>query len=339
MNARLSWLGLAWLGVIIVTCILWSPVAEAHEVRPAFLQVTEHSNGTYDVLWKQPSQGQLAIRLAPHISGGILDGPPTRIESAPNFQIQTWIGLDLGRGGLDGRMLEIEGLSQTITDVLVSVSLANGDTIQDILRPQNPSITLRLGQKGMAVSAYLFLGIKHILTGADHLSFVFILLLLVRERAMLFKTITAFTIAHSLTLAATTLHLMSPRPAVVEALVAFSILFAATELVHHYRGRSGLTVRYPWLIAFTFGLLHGTSFAGALTEIGLPPDSIPLSLLLFNMGVEIGQLFFVAAVIGLGWLIAQLPGALPRWTRWVPPYALGTFAAAWFLERIETAVI
>ena len=164
------------------------------------------------------------------------------------------------------------------------------------------------------------------------------LLLLVRNRIMLLKTITAFTLAHSITLAATTLHLIAVRPALIEALVALSILFVAVELVHYYRGRKGLTVRFPWLIAFTFGLLHGMAFAGALKEIGLPPNAIPLSLLLFNVGVELGQIFFLMIILGIGWCLAQLPRPLPAWTRWVPPYAIGTFAAVWFLERIQTAL-
>jgi len=221
----------------------------------------------------------------------------------------------------------------------VAVTLKTGDAVQEVLRPQNPSLTLHIAKTGLAVPAYLTLGIEHILTGIDHLSFVLGLLLLVRGRVMLLKTITAFTIAHSITLAATTLHLITVQPSLIEALVAFSILFVAVELVHLYRGRVGLTVRYPWLIAFTFGLLHGSAFAGALKEIGLPPNDIPLSLLLFNVGVELGQLLFVAAAMGVIWLISKLPRALPAWTRWVPPYAIGSFSGFWFLERLTVALL
>jgi hydrogenase/urease accessory protein HupE len=311
--------------------------AHSHEVRPAFLQIMERAHKHFDILWKQPSTGQLAVHLVPHISGGFLERQPNEVESAPNFQIHVWRNLDLGAQGINGRTLRIEGLNQTITDVLVSVTLANGDSDQEILRPQNPSLTLHIEKTGVAVPAYVTLGIEHILTGIDHLSFVFGLLLLVGWSWQLLKTVTAFTVAHSLTLAATTLHLITVRPAVVEALVALSILFVAVELVHSYRGRAGLTVRYPWLIAFTFGLLHGTAFAGALAEIGLPPNAIPLSLLLFNVGVEIGQLMFLSTVVGIGWLIARLP-PLPGWTRWIAPYAIGAFSGFWFLERLHTAL-
>ena len=309
----------------------------AHEVRPAYLEVTERPNGLVDVLWKQPAAGSLAVRLVPHINGGLLDHPPTTISTAPNFEIRAWRGLKAE--GIDGRTISIEGLDRTITDVLVVATLKTGDSMQAVLRPQNPSLALHIAKTGLAVPAYLTLGIEHILTGIDHLSFVFGLLLLVRGRVMLFKTITAFTIAHSITLAATTLHIITVQPSLIESLVAFSILFVAVELAHLYQGREGLTVRYPWLIAFTFGLLHGSAFAGALKEIGLPPHDIPLSLLLFNLRVELGQLMFVAAVIGLGWLIAKLPRALPAWTRWVPPYAIGGFSGFWFLERLTTALL
>ncbi len=310
----------------------------AHEVRPAFLEVTERPNHRYDILWKQPTMGNLGVHLEPLISGGLLDRPPTDVDSSPSFQIRRWRNLDAGEQGLEGRTLRIDGLEQTITDVLVFISLASGDTSQQILHPQAPSMTLRLTGSGRAVPAYLTLGIEHILTGIDHLAFVLALILLVRSRMTLIKTITAFTVAHSMALAATALHFIAPRPALIEALVGLSILFVAVELVHHYRGRDGLTVRYPGLIVFTFGLLHGCAFASALTEIGLPQNAIPLSLLLFNVGVELGQLMFIAVVLALGWMLFRLPKRVSLWMRWVPPYAIGSSATFWFIERLQAAV-
>jgi len=187
----------------------------------------------------------------------------------------------------------------------------------------------------LAVLAYLRLGIEHILTGIDHLAFVLGLTLLVQRKTTLIKTITAFTVAHSVTLALTTLHLIKVRPPVIESLVALSVLFVAVELVHSYRGRSTLAARLPWLIAFLFGLLHGCAFAGALAEVGLPRDAIPLSLFLFNVGVEIGQLMFIAVIIGIGWMLTRLPWRMPHWMRWVPPYAIGSLSAFWFIERLQ----
>lgn len=326
-------------GAALIALSAWAVgPAWSHEVRPALLQITERPNNHYDLLWKQPSLGPMAVRLVPHISGGLLEGAPSAIETAPNFQIHVWRNLPAGSQGLEGRTLQIEGLEQTITNVLVSITLANGESVQHILHPQNPSLTFHLHKTGVAVPVYVMLGLEHILTGIDHLGFVLGLLLLVRQRRMLIKTVTAFTGAHSITLAATTLHVIAVRPSVIEALVALSILFVAVELVHSYRGENGLTVRYPWVIAFTFGLLHGSAFAGALAAIGLPPHAIPLSLLLFNVGVELGQLLFIAVVLSIGWALSKWPKQLPAWTRWVPPYAIGSFSAFWFLERLYTVL-
>lgn len=335
MNPRAA---AAWRVAMVLLVLVWAASAAAHEVRPAFLQITERTDRHYDILWKQPTMGEMAVRLIPHLSGGLLERPPTAIEAASNFQIRIWRDLDAGPQGLDGRTLSIEGLERTITDALVLIVLSNGESSQQVLKPENPSLTLQLHRSGIAVSGYIKLGIEHILTGIDHLAFVLGLILLVRSRMTLIKTITAFTVAHSITLAVTTLHWIAVQPAIIEALVALSILFVAVELVHSYRGRNGLTIRYPWLIAFIFGLLHGAAFAGALADIGLPPNAIPLSLLLFNVGVELGQLLFIAVVLSIGWLLTRLPRALPLWTRWAPPYIIGSLAAFWFIERLNTAL-
>jgi hydrogenase/urease accessory protein HupE len=188
------------------------------------------------------------------------------------------------------------------------------------------------------VRTYLLLGFKHILSGVDHLVFVLALLLLVKGVRRLVFTVTAFTIAHSLTLAGATLgYIQMPGPP-IEAAIALSIMFVAAEILHSRRGNPGLTEKYPWVVAFTFGLLHGFGFAGALAQIGLPQASIPIALLFFNVGVEIGQLFFIAsvfAVIALGRQITRridLPR--PAWTGAVPPYAIGGIAAFWVIQRI-----
>jgi hydrogenase/urease accessory protein HupE len=250
--------------------------------------------------------------------------------------VRRWENLAFTRDSFDGATVAIEGLEFTITDALVNISFANGQEVQEILRPATPSMRIHLTGTGKtAVAAYLRLGIEHILTGFDHLSFVLGLLLLVRSRVLLVKTVTAFTLAHSITLMAAALGYVHVSAPVIESLVALSIVFVAVELARHYRGHDGLTVRYPWLISFTFGLLHGFAFAGALAEIGLPPHNIPLALLLFNMGVEIGQLLFIAAAfIGIG-LLRLLPKQLPLWTRWAAPYAIGTLASYWMFERIH----
>lgn len=184
-----------------------------------------------------------------------------------------------------------------------------------------------------AAKRYTVLGIEHILAGVDHLLFVLGLILLVRGWWMLIKTITAFTIAHSITLVLATLGFVNVPSAPVEAAIALSIVFLAVEVVNGYRGRLSLTHREPWLVAFGFGLLHGLGFAGALSEIGLPPAEVPLALLFFNIGVEIGQLMFVAAVLVCLWIGARVGLRLPRRAVLVPAYMLGMVATYWFFER------
>jgi hydrogenase/urease accessory protein HupE len=196
------------------------------------------------------------------------------------------------------------------------------------------------GSEGLRLPAYLLLGVEHILTGPDHLCFVLGLMLLVGLRWRLIKAITAFTVAHSITLAAAALGFVHFPSAVIEALVAMSILFLATELVHARQGHPGLTVRYPWLIAFTFGLLHGLAFAGALADVGLPPNAIPQALLLFNVGVELGQLMFIAAaalaMIAFDWMSQRLPLWWQSARGEIAPYAIGAFSAFWFIDRLTT---
>jgi hypothetical protein len=310
--------------------------AGAHEIRPAYLQITENPQHRFDVLWKQPSIGTQVLRLVPKVSNGVLDGEPTEEDATNSFLIRRWQDVNVSRASFDGATVHIEGLEYTLTDALVTLSFANGQEIQEILHPRAPALVVHLTGTGkLPVPAYLLLGVEHILTGFDHLSFVLGLLLLVRSRLTLLKTITAFTVAHSLTLAAAALGWVHVKPAVIEALVAFSIVFVAVEVVRAYHGNYGLTARFPWLIAFTFGLLHGFAFAGSLAEIGLPELNIPASLLLFNVGVEIGQLLFVGAVLALIAVLRRLPVRIPPWTRWIPPYAIGGLASFWVIERLH----
>ena len=186
----------------------------------------------------------------------------------------------------------------------------------------------------MPIMGYITLGVEHILLGIDHLLFVLGLLLIVRDKWLLLKTITSFTVAHSITLAMATLGFVHVPQAPVEAVIALSILFLATELVKQQEHRASLTERYPWIVAFIFGLLHGFGFAGALSEVGLPQADIPLALLFFNMGVEVGQLIFVAAVLAVTWSITRLRIKWPLWVKEIPAYTIGSVAAFWCIERI-----
>ena len=319
-----------------VLALLVTAGVSAHEIRPAYLQITENAQHGFDVLWKQPALGSLALRLTPEVSNGLLDASPSEESSTPTFVVRRWSNRPQTRDSFDGAVIRVAGLERTITDVLVSVSFANGQTVQTVLKPDNNSLTLHLQGAGkLAVPAYLILGIEHILTGFDHLSFVLGLLLLVRGRIRLLKTITAFTVAHSITLAAAALGYVNVSAPVVESLVALSIVFVAVELVRAYRGRDGLTVRHPWLIAFVFGLLHGFAFAGSLADIGLPAHNIPGALVLFNVGVEIGQLLFVAAVLAVIHAARRFRWQFDRQARWATAYGIGALASYWMIERMH----
>lgn len=335
----------AWCFVLIA-----SVASSAHEVRPALVRITQTDAQHYDVLWKQPVNGDVAVHLAPRLSSGVLRAPPSISSVSPSYAIRIWKGIPTSRAPLDGQVLSVEGLEHTITDVLVSVNLTNGPSIEHVLSPRKPSLTLDLhAHSAPAASGYLRLGIVHILTGADHLLFVFGLLLLVGGSWGLVRTITAFTVAHSITLAATALGWVHVRSSVVEALVALSIVILAVELVRKARGEGGMTSRYPWVIAFAFGLLHGCAFAGALAEVGLPQQHLPLALFLFNVGVEIGQLLFIAAALLVIHLVQRAANALrlanagflrspQQWPRLTAAYVMGAFAANWFFERLITGL-
>ena len=316
-----------------------APAAMAHEVRPAYLQINERADGKADILWKQPSQGLLAIALRPVISGGLLAGPPDSVQSAENFEMRRWRDVDLKGRGLDKREVRIAGLDRTITDTLVLVHLKNGDQLQQVLTPAAPSLVID-AHAGAAVPAYLLLGVEHILTGIDHLLFVLGLLLLSSGWRQLLRTITAFTVAHSITLALTALKLVNVNPQLIEAMVAYSILFLAVELIRKQQGKHGITQRQPWLVAFGFGLLHGAAFAGALKEIGLPEGNIPASLFMFNVGVEAGQLMFVGVAIAALWGLRRFrwPASTPAIAWRTASYAIGSFSMFWFLERLHTAL-
>jgi len=313
--------------------------AQAHEVRPAYLQIDETAPHHYAISWKQPVVGDLALHLVPHLSGGWLERRADDTYATPLYFIRSW--KVVSSAPLAGQTLSVEGLDHSITDVLVRASVIGQRPYQAILHPDQPQLIFAFeGSTGLQLPAYLLLGVEHILTGPDHLGFVLGLMLLVGLRWRLIKAITAFTVAHSITLALAALGLVHFPSAVIEALVAMSILFLATELVHARRGAVGLTVRYPWLIAFTFGLLHGLAFAGALADVGLPPNAIPQALFLFNVGVELGQLLFIAAaaaaMIALRWASRRLPQWWQGVRGEIPPYAIGTFAAFWFIERLAT---
>ncbi len=331
-----------WALVLLALAALVAPLAAtAHEVRPALLQITETAPQTWTVFWKQPAMGEVALRLAPHLSSGWLDAPPADQYAAPGFLVKTWT--IRSPKPLSGQTLSIEGLDQTITDVLVQVSLRDGRHVDAVVKPQHPSLDLELDVAAPpGAPAYLKLGVEHILTGADHLMFVLGLLLLVGVNWRIVKAVTAFTVAHSLTLTAAALGWVHVPSVVIESLVALSIVFVAVELIPRPGREDTLTRRHPWVVAFVFGLLHGLAFAGALAEIGLPPHAVAMSLFLFNVGVELGQLAFIGvavlAILALRRLRALAPWNMATPARLAPAYAIGSFASFWFIERLSLVI-
>ena len=322
------------LSLCLVALLLWPVPSAAHESRPAYLQVHETQPGQYEVLWKRPALGDLTLALAPIWPSDCRDLAPRSAQVVPGALVERKL-IDCGEPGLVGGRIEIDGLVNTLTDVLVRLEFIDGTVQTDIVKPASPWMDVRGPRSFMAVAAgYLVMGVEHILLGIDHLLFVLGLVLIVRGIGALVKTITAFTVAHSVTLALATLGFVYVPQAPVEAVIALSIVFLASELARRHRGEFGLTARYPWLVAFTFGLLHGFGFAGALAEVGLPPADIPLALLTFNIGVEAGQLLFVAGVLGLLWIGRRIVASPPQWLQATPAYAIGSLAAFWLIERV-----
>ena len=318
---------------LLALCLL-PLAAAAHESRPGYLEISERPDGAYNLTWKVPRRGDLILPLKPVMPASCADRiDPVQAVTPGGLLLRRT--LDCGPDGLRDQRISIDGLSSSITDVLVRVSLANGETQTVILKPDAPGFVLAGQQSDWQVfSAYLVLGIEHILFGIDHLLFVLGLLLLVRGVGLLVKTVTAFTLAHSVTLGAAALGFVNVPQAPVEAVIALSILFLANELVQRQRGAPGLAERRPWLVALSFGLLHGFGFAGALAEIGLPESAIPTALFSFNLGVEVGQLLFVFAALGFIWLLKRVPVAWPRGAELVPAYGIGSLAGFWFIQRV-----
>jgi hydrogenase/urease accessory protein HupE len=331
--------------LIVVTAWL-APFAAAygHETRPAFLQMTEKSPGRFEVIFKRPALGGRVLSLAPVLSPACKATTPPVEFVIGGGATRRWT-VECGAKGLTGRRLTIDGLEKTLTDALVRIVYRGGGRESVILRSSDPAFTIK-GPAGRLHIArdYTLLGIEHILGGIDHLLFVLCLLLLVRGVRPLVKTITAFTVAHSITLGAAVLGLVSVPTAPVEALIALSILLLAAEVLTPKDEDRGIVARWPWIVAFVFGLLHGFGFAGALSEVGLPATDIPLALLAFNVGVELGQLIFVAAALAIIAALRRLSAGDFRWhPQWALPrallvYAIGGVAAYWTLDRVSGIV-
>lgn len=306
--------------------------ARAHEVRPAYLQIREIEPSSYDVSWKTPAQGDMRLALNVVLPASCHDGSPPRVMAVEGAVIEHW--RTRCPGGLPGQRLAIENLETSLTDVIVRFEPLSGSPNTLRLNGETTSAVIPVRQSMWEVAgSYLRLGVEHILSGVDHLLFVLCLLLLVPNRKRLLGAVTAFTLAHSITLAGTTLGWMRLASAPVEACIALSIAFVAAELVRQRQGRTGAIQRWPWLASFSFGLLHGFGFASALREVGLPQDALPLALLFFNLGVELGQVLFIGVVLVITFAWRRLSPPTPLWMQRAPAYGAGIVAMFWFIER------
>lgn len=319
------------LWAVLASCIALA--AHADVFRPAYLELREAGDDRFDVMWKVPAQGDRRLAVQVRFPAGTVRVTQPQGLFVGTAFVERW---QITRaGGFVGESIGIDGIAGGVTDVIVRVERRDGTSQMERLLPQSPLFVVEpTTGTGEVAWSYLVLGIEHILGGVDHLLFVLALLLIVRGGRRILVTITAFTAAHSITLVAATLGWVHVPGPPVEAMIALSIVFVAAEVIHGIRGRRGLTARAPWVVAFSFGLLHGFGFAGALAEVGLPQTAIPVALLMFNVGVEVGQLLFVAAALALRALLVRLPVARPAWTPYLVPYAIGSVAMFWVVERI-----
>ena len=326
VRARVAWLA---AGLLLAVS-----VASAHEARPAYLEIKETAPGQFSVLWRTPVLAGMRLPVVLKLPDDVKSlREPSVQELADSFLERRWI--DAGPNGLAGQRIEFPGLQGTITDVLVRVEMLDGRSWTTIVHPSQPWVEITAAQTRLQVmGSFVVQGIRHILFGADHMLFVLGLLLIVKDRWMLLKTITAFTVAHSITLAIATLGYAEAPVLPLNAAIALSILFLGPEIVRSWRGETSFTIRHPWVVAFAFGLLHGFGFASALTSAGLPKAELPVALLSFNVGVEIGQLSFVALILSLERAFRILEVRWPRWAEALPGYTVGSLGAFWTVQRL-----
>lgn len=320
-------------------CVLFSAIAlliaslsvSAHELRPGYLAISETAARTYDIVWKAPILIGRPLAVEPGFPEGCDYTGRTETTNERSALIsKSTLACE---SPLQGGRIQLAGLDATLTDVLVRFRSADGNTQALRATPDEPMVELaETTTRSSVARTYFLLGVEHILFGIDHLLFVLALVLLITSVRRLVETITAFTVAHSLTLIGASLGWVRLPASPVEAVIALSIVFLANEVACKRKGSTRLSQRRPWIVAFAFGLLHGFGFAGALAEIGLPEGEIPMALLTFNLGVEAGQLMFLAGVLLLLAVVARLRLRDP--VDAFASYAIGITASVWLFERI-----
>ncbi len=321
----------AFLGLILS---LWAAMALAHALQPGYLELRALGDDTWSVFWRKPDVQGKPMQLDAELPENCAQrrGPEAQFDGAG--WSSRWLTTCVG--GLDNGTIRIDGLENSRTDVLVRYELEPGRGQAWRLVPGAPAFDIPAAPGALDVlRSYTFLGVEHILLGPDHLLFVLSLLILIGNIRTLIGAVTAFTVSHSLTLGAAALGWLNIPGPPVEAIIALSIMFVASEVLHHEPGAPRLSQRAPWIVSFGFGLIHGLGFGSALSEIGLPQGEIVLALLAFNIGVELGQLLFIAVCLA-GWTIMRRvigPGSVSQ-MKATAVYGIGAIAAFWFVERL-----
>jgi hydrogenase/urease accessory protein HupE len=330
---RPTWQFIAVIVLAVLVVPFLPPAAQGHESQPASLDVKQMAGNRYEVIWKAPiyygRPHPARLELPEHWQTVV--EPTGRLIADAHVYRRV---VAIGDPGVHGSIVRFPGLAGTITDVFVRLNRLDGTAMTAVVRPTKPYAELR-GERSWYTTAgeYIGLGFHHIMLGVDHLLFVLGLLLIVKGRRMLLQTITSFTVAHSITLAIATLGYASAPLPPLNAAIALSILFLGPEVARSWRGETSLTIRYPWVVAFLFGLLHGFGFASGLSTTGMPRVELPLALLFFNVGVEIGQLSFVAVLLLLARSFKILEMRWPVWVERAPGYVVGTCGAYWTIQR------
>ncbi len=319
--------------LIVSVLLLVTAGVKAHESRPAYLEINQTTATRYEVVWHTPVNAGVRLPLVLRFPDEVRNVTEPALQERPGSLIER--RLIETTNGLPGKRIEIVGLQATITDVLVRVKGLDGITQVTRLKPSSPSFVVEASPSAVEVArTYTVLGIEHILTGIDHLLFILALLIITQGGWKLVKTVTAFTVSHSVTLTAVTLGFVNVPSRPVEAVIALSIVFVAAEILQLKRGRVGIAARAPWVVAFAFGLIHGLGFAGGLSDIGLPAGHIPTALLFFSLGVETGHFMFISTVLAVIAIVRRLKITVPSWTEQLPPYAIGGIAMFWVIQRI-----
>ena len=321
------------LALVFFSALFFSRPAQADELRPAYVELTQQSDKEWALLWKASAQSRLGATGSAIIPSNCrVDGEPEKRFA--NSNILTTLTL-ICTGNLAGQKIGLNALELSSTDALVRIAPLAKETQTLRLTPDAPVATIAGDDEISNVAwTYTVIGVEHIVFGFDHLLFVLALVLLLKGGWLVAQTVTAFTVAHSITLIGTTLGYFSLPSRPVEAIIALSIVFLAVEIVKAKPGELRLSERFPWIVAFLFGLLHGFGFAGALAEIGLPQDDVPLALLTFNLGVEMGQLVIVAVGLFVLWLVKKYQDKLTQPLKTASAYGIGIIATYWFIERM-----